>query len=119
MGGLVIAQEVARQLGCRFIFVEKEAGRLVLRRGFRITPGEKILLIEDVITRGGRVQETLDIVKKKGGSVQALGVLVDRSQGRFQPGVPLVSLIEMEMEVFDPKNLPEDLKNSPALKPGS
>src|SRR5437016_3798395 len=61
MGGLVLGQEVARQLRLRFIFVEKEDGKLVLRRGFRISPGEKILIVEDVITRGGRVQETMDI----------------------------------------------------------
>lgn len=119
MGGLVIGQEVARQLGCRFIFAEKEAGQLVLRRGFKITQGEKMLVIEDVVTRGGRVQETLDIVRNKGGVVQAVGMLVDRSQGNFQPGVPLISLLKMEVETFDPKDLPEDLKTIPALKPGS
>ena len=63
MGGLVIGQEVARQLGVRFIFVEKEEGKLVLRRGFKIAPGEKILVVEDVVTKGGRVQETIDIVR--------------------------------------------------------
>src|ERR1035437_6767556 len=66
LGGLVIGQEVARQLGVRFIFAEKEEGKLVLRRGFKITPGEKTLIIEDVVTKGGRVQETIDIVRALG-----------------------------------------------------
>src|SRR5260221_14028004 len=66
MGGLVLGQEGARQLRCRFIFVEKEEGKLVLRRGFKIAPGEKMLVVEDVVTKGGRVQETLDIVKEIG-----------------------------------------------------
>src|SRR5229473_5577753 len=69
MGGLVLGQEVARQLGVRFIFVEKEDGRLVLRRGFKISPAEKILIVEDVITKGGRVQETIDIVRAHHGEV--------------------------------------------------
>ena len=69
MGGLVIGQEVARQLGIRFIFVEKEEGKLALRRGFKIQPGEKILIVEDVVTKGGRVQETIDIVRANQGNV--------------------------------------------------
>src|SRR6185312_7816128 len=69
MGGLVIGQEVARQLGARFIFVETEEGKLVLRRGFKICPGEKILVVEDVVTKGGRVQETIDIVRQHNGAV--------------------------------------------------
>src|ERR1017187_7046169 len=69
MGGLVLGQEVARQLGVRFIFVEKEEGKLVLRRGFKISPGERILIVEDVITKGGRVQETIDIVSSHHGRI--------------------------------------------------
>src|SRR5947209_20366409 len=79
MGGLVLGQEVARQLGLRFIFVEKEEGKLVLRRGFKILPGEKILIVEDVVTKGGRVQETIDIVRAQGGQVVAVAMAVDRS----------------------------------------
>src|SRR6202012_1119152 len=88
MGGLVIGQEVARQLGVRFIFVEKEEGKLVLRRGFKITPGEKILVVEDVITKGGRVQETLDIVRAHNGDVVSVAVIVDRSNGAVNLGLP-------------------------------
>src|SRR5271155_4842518 len=81
MGGLVIGQEVARQLGLRFIFVEKEDSKLVLRRGFKIAAGEKILVVEDVVTKGGRVQETLDIVRADGGQGGGVAVGVDRSNG--------------------------------------
>ena len=79
MGGLVIGQEVARQLGVRFIFVEKENDVLVLRRGFQIDSREKILIVEDVVTRGGRADETIQIVREHGGDLQALAVLVDLS----------------------------------------
>ena len=119
MGGLVIGQEVARQLGLRFIFVEKEEGKLVLRRGFRIGVGEKTLVIEDVVTKGGRVQETIDIVRTHRGEVVGVGMLVDRSNGKVNPGVPLASLIALNVEIFEPDKLPPDLQNIPATKPGS
>jgi len=119
MGGLVIGQEVARQLGLRFIFVEKEEGKLVLRRGFKIAPGEKILVIEDVVTKGGRVQETVDIVREHKGDLLGVGVVVDRSNGTVDFGVPFHCLIRLVVETFDLSNLPEDLKNIPAVKPGS
>ncbi|RME93159.1 MAG: orotate phosphoribosyltransferase [Verrucomicrobia bacterium] len=119
MGGLVIGQEVARQLGCRFIFAEKEEGRLTLRRGFRIEPEEPVLVVEDVITRGGRVEETLEIVRQHGGRPVGVAVLVDRSGGELDFGVPLVSLIRMRVEAFPPDQLPPDLAAIPAVKPGS
>jgi orotate phosphoribosyltransferase len=119
MGGLVIGQEVARQLGVRFLFVEKEDGRLVLRRGFKIAPGEKCLVVEDVVTKGGRVQETLDIVRAHGGEVAGVAMLVDRSDGAVKFGVPTFSLIKLHVEAFPPDQLPPDLANIPAIKPGS
>ena len=119
MGGLVIGQEVARRLGLRFIFVEKEEGKLVLRRGFKISPGERILVVEDVVTQGGRVRETIDIVREHGGEVVGAAVLVDRSNGTVEVGVSLVSLIRMSVESFDPDDLPDDLAGTPAVKPGS
>jgi orotate phosphoribosyltransferase len=119
MGGLVIGQEVARQLGVRFIFVEKEEGKLVLRRGFKIAPGEKILVVEDVVTKGGRVQETINIVREHGGDVVGAAMVVDRSNGQTQLGVPQFSLIALQVETFDPNNLPSDLQKIPAIKPGS
>ena len=119
MGGLVIGQEVARQLGLRFIFVEKEEGKLVLRRGFKIAPGEKILIIEDVVTKGGRVQETIDIVRANSGVVAGVAMVVDRSNGVVNLGVPMFSLIALQVETFDPNKLPPDLAKIPAVKPGS
>jgi len=119
MGGLVIGQEVARQLGLRFIFVEKEAGALVLRRGFKIAPGEKILVVEDVVTKGGRVQETLAIVREHGGAVAAVAAIVDRSNGTVDFGVPFLSLLSLAVEAFEPDRLPADLAVLPTIKPGS
>ena len=119
MGGLVLGQEVARQLGLRFIFAEKEDGKLVLRRGFKIAPGEKMLVVEDVVTKGGRVQETLDIVRAHGGAVVAVAAAVDRSNGAVQFGVPFASLLALRVEAFEPDQLPADLAATPASKPGS
>jgi orotate phosphoribosyltransferase len=119
MGGLVIGQEVARQLGVRFIFVEKEEGKLVLRRGFRIAPSEKILIVEDVVTKGGRVQETIDIVRAHGGEVAGVAMLVDRSSGGINLAVPTFSVIKLNVETFDPEKLPADLTAVPPTKPGS
>ena len=119
MGGLVLGQEVARQLGLRFIFVEKEQGKLVLRRGFKIAPGERILVVEDVVTKGGRVQETLDIVRAHAGEVVGVAMAVDRSGGTVKFGVPMFSLLSLQVETFEPNNLPADLAAVPAVKPGS
>jgi orotate phosphoribosyltransferase len=120
LGGIIVGHEVGRSLGKRHIFVEKDEGKLVLRRGFQISSGEKFVVVEDVVTRGGRVQETIDIVRAHGGSVSAIGVIVDRS-GEAKPdfGCPFVSLVEMTVETFPPDNLPPDLANIPAVKPGS
>jgi orotate phosphoribosyltransferase len=119
MGGLVIGQEVARQLRVRFIFAEKEEGKLVLRRGFKIERGEKILVVEDVVTKGGRVQETLDIVRAHGGYAVSVAAIVDRSNGAVKFGVPFESLISLQVETFESTKLPPDLANIPAVKPGS
>jgi orotate phosphoribosyltransferase len=120
LGGIIVGQEVARSLGKRHIFVEKEDGKLVLRRGFQIVPTEKFVVVEDVVTRGGRVQETIDIVRAHGGIVSAVGVILDRS-GQAKPdfGCPFISLIEMNVETFPADKLPPDLAKSSAVKPGS
>ena len=120
LGGIIVGQEVGRSLGKRHIFVEKEDGKLVLRRGFQISPNEKFIVVEDVVTRGGRVQETIDIVRAHGAIVSAVGVIVDRS-GETKPdfGCPFVSLVEMTVENFPADNLPPDLARIPVVKPGS
>jgi orotate phosphoribosyltransferase len=119
LGGIIVGQEVGRSLGKRHIFVEKEDGKLALRR-FQIFPNERFIVVEDVVTRGGRVQETIDIVRAHGGIVSAVGVIVDRS-GKAKPdfGCPFLSLVEMNVENFSPENLPPDLAKIPAVKPGS
>ncbi len=119
LGGLVIGQEVARQLGVRFIFAEKEEGRLVLRRGFKIASGENVLVVEDVVTKGGRVQETIDIIRAHGGHVTGVAAIVNRSNGSVNFGAPFASLISFQVELFKPEKLPPDLAALPAIKPGS
>jgi len=120
LGGIIVGQEVGRSLGKHHIFTEKEDGKLALRRGFKIDQGEKFVVVEDVVTRGGRVQETIDIVRTHGGTVAAVGVIVDRS-GKTKPdfGCPFVSLVEMNVENFEADKLPPDLAKIPAVKPGS
>lgn len=119
MGGLVLGQELARQMNKRFIFAEKEDGKLVLRRNFKIASGEKILIVEDVITRGGRVQECIDIVKSHGGNPAALAVLVDRSEGRAKFEIPSLSLLEFSFPTYEADKLPAELASIPASHPGS
>jgi orotate phosphoribosyltransferase len=120
LGGIIVGQEVGRSLGKRHIFVEKEGGGLVLRRGFKIKTGERFIVAEDVVTRGGRVKETIDIVKANGGVVAAVGVIVDRSGGeRTEFGCPFVSLVQMNVETFPADRMPPDLAAIPAVKPGS
>ncbi len=120
LGGIVVGQEVGRSLGKRHIFAEKDAGGLVLRRGFEIAPGERFVVAEDVVTRGGRVQETVDIVRQHGGVVVAVGVIVDRSGGTHPDfGCPFVSLVQMNVETFPADQIPADLAAVPAVKPGS
>ncbi len=120
LGGIVVGQEVGRSLGKRHIFAEKSADGLVLRRGFQISPGERFIVAEDVVTRGGRVSETIAIVRAHGGVVAAVAVIVDRSGGdRPDFGCPFVSLVEMNVETFEADHLPADLADSPAIKPGS
>ena len=119
MGGLVIGQEFARRAKARFLFAEKENNALVLRRGFAFSPGEKVIVVEDVITRGGRVQECLEIVRAGGAEAVAVAVLVDRSSGQARFDVPLISLLELSFPTFPADQLPPDLAAIPATKPGS
>ncbi|MGH8045906.1 MAG: orotate phosphoribosyltransferase [Chthoniobacterales bacterium] len=120
VGGIVVGQEVARHLDTRHIFVEKDGqGSLVMRR-FEVKPGERFIIAEDVVTRGGRVQETIDIVRHLGGVVVAAGCIVDRSGGNIPDfGCPFVSLVQMTPETFEADKLPPDLAAIPAVKPGS
>src|SRR3954471_880116 len=119
MGGLVIGQEVARRAKVRYIFAEKENNVLVMRRGFTLAPGEKVLVVEDVVTRGGRVIECLDIIKKAGGQAVGVAMLVDRSAGSARFDVPAVSLLELSFPTYPADALPAALAKLPVEKPGS
>lgn len=118
MGGITIGHDVARALGVRFIFVEKEDNKLVLRR-FKISKGERFVIAEDVVTRGGRVQETIDIVEENGGVVAAIGILVNRSGGKAEFEAPLVSLLEIEPITYDPVDCPLCKEGLELVHPGS
>ena len=119
VGGLIVGQEVARALGCRAIFADKEDGELVLKRGFTIRPGEKILVAEDVVTKGGRVQQTIDLVRAKGGDVVGVAVIVDRSGGDASFDVPFYSALKLSLPTFDPAACPLCAAGIPVDRPGS
>jgi orotate phosphoribosyltransferase len=120
MGGLFVGHEVARALGVRHIFAEKNsAGQLELRRNFFVGKGEKFVVVEDVVTRGGRVQETIEIIRQRGGEVVAAGTVVDRSGGKATLGAPLVSLLKLEIETFEAGKCPLCKEGLPVSKPGS
>ncbi len=119
VGGLIVGQEVARALGCRAIFADKEDGELVLKRGFSIKPGEKILVAEDVVTKGGRVQQTVDLVRARGGDVVGIAVIVDRSGGDAAFDVPFRSALKLSLPTFDPSECPLCKEGQPIDRPGS
>lgn len=119
MGGLVIGQEVARQARARFVFAEKENNVLVMRRGFTFAPGERVLVAEDVVTRGGRVLECLEILRKAGATPAGVAMLVDRSAGATKFPVPTYSLLELSFPTYPADQLPEWLAKLPVEKPGS
>ena len=119
MGGIIVGQEVARQLNKRSIFAEREDKKLTLRRGFEIKKGENILVCEDVVTTGGSVFEVIDIVKNAGGNVVGVGVIVDRSNGKVDFGVPQVATLQLEVVTYQPEECPMCKDNIPVVKPGS
>lgn len=119
MGGLVLGQEIARQTKKRFIFAEKSNDKLVLRRNFKFAPGERVLVVEDVITRGGRVQECLDLITAAQAVPVAVLLLVDRSEGQAHFSVPHIPLLQMSFPTYAPEQLPPELAKIPASKPGS
>jgi len=119
LGGIIVGHETARLLKVPFLFAEKQEGCLVLRRGFQIKPGMRFVVAEDVITRGGRVRETLQIVERHGGKVVAIGVIVDRSGGLVTFAYPTFSLLRMTPITFEPGQCPLCAKGVPIDHPGS
>jgi orotate phosphoribosyltransferase len=119
MGGIIIGHEVARTLGVEAMFVERPSGSFELRRGFRIQPGQKVLLVEDVVTTGLSSREAIGAVGQAGGEVIAAAALVDRSNGDADLGVPFFPLITLAVPTYPAEELPADLAAIPAEKPGS
>lgn len=119
-GGVILAYEVARQLGVRSIFAEKgESGGRELRRGFRIESGERVLIVDDIMTRGGSVRDTVDAVKKLGGDIVGIGVLVDRSPEKIDFVIPFFSCHRAEVITYQPQECPLCAAGIPLVTPGS
>jgi orotate phosphoribosyltransferase len=120
LGGILIGYEVARALGVRSLFVERDrSGQMALRRGFEINPGERVLVIEDVWTTGGSTREAIGVVEQEGGLVVAAGALIDRSGGRLELNVPARALLEMEVASHEPDECPLCRAGGTATRPGS
>jgi orotate phosphoribosyltransferase len=119
MGGVFVSHETARALGVRAIFAERVNGQLTLRRGFAFKPGERVLVVEDVITTGKSTKETIKVVQQAGGVVIAAASLVDRSGGNADIGVPYKSLVTLNVPVYPPESCPLCKAGSKPVKPGS
>jgi orotate phosphoribosyltransferase len=119
IGGIIVGQEVARLLGKKSIFAEREDKILTLRRGFQIEEGKKYLVCEDVVTTGGSVFEVMDIIRNNGGIVAGVGYIVDRSNNKVQFNVPQFSTLQLEVVSYTHEECPMCKQNIPAIKPGS
>ena len=119
IGGLVVGQEVARQLNKKFIFAERENKKLTLRRGFELNIGERVLICEDVVTTGGSVFEVIDIVKSNNAKVTGIGVIVDRSNGKVNFGYSQMSTIKLDVKSYLPNECPLCKEGLEIVKPGS
>ena len=119
LGGVLVAYEMGRSLGIPAIFSERDKGKMALRRGFTIKEGDKVLVVEDVITTGGSAREVVELVREKGGVVTEVAVLVDRSDGKASFDVPLQSLTSLAVESYTPEECPLCQQGKPVVKPGS
>jgi len=119
LGGIVIGQEVARALGVRAIFAERQDGTLTLRRGFSLSAGEKVLVVEDVLTTGGSTRETIEVAQAAGAHVVAAGAIVDRSGGTHGLDVPFHALVSLTLRTYPPESCPLCANGVPVVKPGS
>jgi len=119
VGGIIIAYQVACCLGVRNIFAERQDGKMTLRRGFTVKPGENVLVCEDVVTTGGSVREVVELLKEAGANVIGVGSIVDRSNGKVDFGVPYKAVLPMEVISWEPEDCPLCKQGSVAYKPGS
>jgi orotate phosphoribosyltransferase len=119
LGGILVAQEVARALGVRAIFAERQEGVMTLRRGFSLAAGEPTLVVEDVLTTGLSTRETIQCVEQAGGKVVGAGALIDRSGGTADLGLPRAALLTLKIQNYNPAECPLCKSGSPAVKPGS
>jgi orotate phosphoribosyltransferase len=119
LGGIVIGQEVGRALGIRAIFAERQDGTLMLRRGFTLAPGEKVLVVEDVVTTGGSTRETIDVARAAGAQVVGAASIIDRSGGAQKLDVPYHALATVSLPTYEPEKCPLCLAGQPVIKPGS
>lgn len=119
MGAILVAHEAARALGVRAVFVERVDGRLTLRRGLTVHPGERVLIVEDVVTTAVTAREVADLVHEAGGTVVAAAALIDRSGGRWTLPVPLRALLRLDLPTYAPEDCPLCRQGTPAVKPGS
>jgi orotate phosphoribosyltransferase len=119
VGGIVPGYELARQLKLRAIYVEREGGKFQLRRGFELKKGERVLMVEDIVTTGLSSRECLDAIREAGGKPVAAACLIDRSGGKAKVGVKLIALAKVKIPAWSADKLPPHLKDTPAVKPGS
>jgi orotate phosphoribosyltransferase len=119
IGGIIVAQEVARLIRARSIFAEREHGKMTLRRGFEINADDRVLIVEDVVTTGGSVNEIVHLVEDTGASIIGIGFLVDRSMGNVKFDIRTFSLLKMDVVVYKPEECPLCDKGLPLIKPGS
>jgi orotate phosphoribosyltransferase len=119
VGGIIVAYEIARAIGCRSLFCERENGQMTLRRGFHLSAGERVLVAEDVVTTGGSVMEAVKLVRQSDAELAGVGLLVDRSGGKVDFGVRTEALLKMSIEKYSPEECPFCKQGLPVIKPGS
>jgi orotate phosphoribosyltransferase len=119
LGGIVIGHEVGRALGVRAVFAERQDGKLMLRRGFALSPGERVLVVEDVVTTGGSTRETIEVARAAGAVVVGAAAIIDRSGGNQRLDVPFHALATVSLPTYQPESCPLCAEGSPVVKPGS
>jgi orotate phosphoribosyltransferase len=119
LGGIVIGQETGRALGVRAIFAERQDAKLTLRRGFTLSPQDRVLVVEDVITTGGSTLETVDVATAAGATVIGAAAIINRGKNEAKMGLPFYALVNMEVPVYQPESCPLCAKGDPVVKPGS